>query len=1256
MNNLIYSGFVLFGAFTLIIEARRNYSVSAKHHPFAFYKILERLEAQHLCSPREWNFGFYVYSSLYLITYALLLSSTELFELIYNYNSAANLIGATNSSNVDLLDEYSLSTLDYGKPLFISGFIIAFYSIGATRNIELHMRTLAHRLAGVPRGVYQVLGRLQDPNFLFEITPITGPLMACFDEKLKASYNNDKAILDNIQRISELPLESLKTFNDSPPKGKEQYFYDICKALRVIDLLRPAITGGLRATHFPLLGRQELSRISNLLEDVIGKPDQQSQEDSTGSQTLHAQIDGFKEFSEANLEQLRDKAIEVANSARAVFAVYFICNNRTVMNVNQESSLHKVQCFADKGYKVEQNAFVGSLVISSIIALTIGFNVLQTFISNKNETDTKYYASEIQTVLNSAEIKTALNSAEIKTALNSAEIKNFINSDKIEKFINSAEIKTALNSDKIKKFINSDEIQTALKSDEIPDETQIFLNSDESQEILNSDEFQKYLNSHKIYKIKANYLSCADKFYKVCEQCSTEKLKLEYEQCNKAKDKGLENNKTNLKPVIFKQALFDNIIILLMVVAVVQLSIFEKEVQMDQNIWRHWNLQRIPFISLLSGAVIPAIVGVVAISVGYTIKLIWDANFNTTTSQIEFLFISNWKYFISYFVPSLVLSITVFVIIDKHIDWKFINTIIVACIGAIIYMLSVYFVPQSTIYFLPPIESTDLLISSYKIRDLIITSILPAIFIIFFAIFIELSESTTKKNKKEIKNKWKLAIKSMLIFFVTFLIFNSTVLHAESENKQKAQNKTPNPVDVELRIGVRKYAKPFSYYTTNSNELWSAAPPGVLANKGYSGYMTKICDAVINEMKLEKFPENMTVKFIPVDIDNLITKKNEITTATNKIAKAINEITKSTNEITKATNEMTKSTNETTKAKNETTKATNETTKATNETTKAKNEITIAINEITKSTNEIIKSTNEIIKSTNEITKSTNEITKSTNEITKSTNEITKSTNEITKSTNEITKATEKITEAINEITKATNGKSRLKYLGAEIDILCDPVTITNSRRHDYILSPPLFLSGIGLISIKVNNIQGECPDKPILGFVGGTTAVEEGLPNILKTKELKSYSKFLQDYLQTNNNQCNSIFTDTVLVKDYPNHQKAAEAFCNDEFSYYIGDREIITFNARDVKGCADKIIGAGETYTNDRYAIYGKFSYKSENININRDIQIARFFQILSQKVLINPSVLDSAFKNTFHKQPSQKLRFFYRNIRGPDINTIP
>lgn len=347
------------------------------------------------------------------------------------------------------------------------------------------------------------------------------------------------------------------------------------------------------------------------------------------------------------------------------------------------------------------------------------------------------------------------------------------------------------------------------------------------------------------------------------------------------------------------------------------------------------------------------------------------------------------------------------------------------------------------------------------------------------------------------------------------------VAHDESNFDQiNAASPPQRPANESLRIGVRKYAGPFSFHSERAIDVWSAAPQAPLAKAGYTGYMSKICDAVLADMLLNK----------PADLRDFDRSAVEVV------------------------------------------------------------DIDCLIE------NRVAADGTGILEDGASI--------------------------------------------------------SRFEYLGKQIDVLCDPATITNERRHDFILSPPLFLSGIGMIS-RSNNLvgSGSCPKEHLIGQVASTTASKDGLIKVLESNELNSWSDLLKSYIKEGigRNSCSTAIDDDVeLVKLYNNHKAASEAFCNDEFHYYLGDREIITFNARSVAGCSSEIEGAGQTYSFDRYAIYGKMAYRP--YSQKRDQRIARFFELLSQKVLISPSLLDTAYQNTFLENPSPKLEGFYWSIRGP------
>ena len=69
----------------------------------------------------------------------------------------------------------------------------------------------------------------------------------------------------------------------------------------------------------------------------------------------------------------------------------------------------------------------------------------------------------------------------------------------------------------------------------------------------------------------------------------------------------------------------------------------------------------------------------------------------------------------------------------------------------------------------------------------------------------------------------------------------------EAEQSQTAVQKDA----YQLRIGVRSKAMPFSFQAETMVDVLTAATPGPLSTQKYTGYITRICDAVLTEMMLD---------------------------------------------------------------------------------------------------------------------------------------------------------------------------------------------------------------------------------------------------------------------------------------------------------------------------------------------------------------------------------------------------------------------
>ncbi len=428
------------------------------------------------------------------------------------------------------------------------------------------------------------------------------------------------------------------------------------------------------------------------------------------------------------------------------------------------------------------------------------------------------------------------------------------------------------------------------------------------------------------------------------------------------------------------------------------------------------------------------------------------------------------------------------------------------------------------------------------LRDTIITATLPAVFIVLFAAFLELTEEQNKsswlivrivgppvKHVQDIVGPKVFRSLSYLLIIavIATVITVSGALSALAQTTGQPQDTTavkdatvgPHSDDEEilLRIGVRSDARPFAYRSERNSDVLTAATPGPLARDKYTGFIVKICDAVLTDLLANP-------RTPPLDDQQEGAAREE--------------------------------------------------------------------------TDKLLRKNIQIVD--------------------------------------------------VDELVARNPEKSRFDYFGEEFDILCDPSTITNERRTGLILSPPLFLSGISFIDLHSlgKPTRDGCPTRPLIGLVGNTTAANGGIRAILEANELPRYRRLLIDWLDDGENQCPKSKESYQAVRILTSHSEAAKAFCNKEFHFYLGDQEIIINSARQIPGC--EFDQAARTFTTDRYAIFGKINYA----NPDSALWVTRFFEVLSQKVPFSPSILDTAFSDTFiGTEKSRALELFFWSIRGPN-----
>jgi len=145
-------------------------------------------------------------------------------ELLSNATQSGTQIGPTDGLDGQENDPLGLVSGGYGKPIMISAAIIALVSTKIAQPIENTVRSLSHRIAGIPRGVYEVIEKLHAIKFKTFIDPDR-------PTRLHSIFHSEF-----LQKRPQL----------GQSKHYAQDIETIEEALLTIDLLSPALTGKLR--------------------------------------------------------------------------------------------------------------------------------------------------------------------------------------------------------------------------------------------------------------------------------------------------------------------------------------------------------------------------------------------------------------------------------------------------------------------------------------------------------------------------------------------------------------------------------------------------------------------------------------------------------------------------------------------------------------------------------------------------------------------------------------------------------------------------------------------------------------------------------------------------------------------------------------------------------------------------------------------------------------------------------------------------
>ncbi|PZR00852.1 MAG: hypothetical protein DI533_10115 [Cereibacter sphaeroides] len=244
--------------------------------------------------------------------------------------------------------------------------------------------------------------------------------------------------------------------------------------------------------------------------------------------------------------------------------------------------------------------------------------------------------------------------------------------------------------------------------------------------------------------------------------------------------------------------------------------------------------------------------------------------------------------------------------------------------------------------------------------------------------------------------------------------------------------------------------------------------------------------------------------------------------------------------------------------------------------------------------------------------------------------------------------------------------KTRFAALGEaepkaeQIDILCDPATITKDRVKNHYTSVPVYLSGITFA--YQDPFPGGELCASLIGAVAETTTETRGMSLILDSGKWPRYRAQIAEALAAPrqiNDTPPAIPSDVdssdgvcrrPVILWANDHDALARNFCDKHVLYYVGDVEIIRSKLKflNENGACPFVID-NTTYTDERYALFARIPSDAGKASV-----VLRFFSILAEKVYTDKeqasSILIESYGRVFKDyRPSRRLQAFYWSLTG-------
>lgn len=323
-NTIAYLVMCAVGGLILLIEAHRQFSNPIRFRNQSGYRILDHIDLEDLAARRIVLRGYLFYLGMFMLVYVLLLTTVQLGDMALRFGEHN---GAQGELSFDNVDTFFLDREGIARPIYIVLAIIALLSTGWGKKIEHVMRSAAHRLAGVPSGIFKTITQLN---------------------KMDYTLPEAEGYLRRTQQYLEL--------HKNDPEVQENARF-ILSGLRQIDYVAEAVVTPLRDTVF---AQQHIDALSALLT-----------KQASNIRQLDAELNDPK----ADRVKLLTRIEEEKRNLQVLFSVLYFKDQSVEPPLSHPPSAHILKQLNNRPRDYVQSGIMWGIAALMFFSMILGFTV-----------------------------------------------------------------------------------------------------------------------------------------------------------------------------------------------------------------------------------------------------------------------------------------------------------------------------------------------------------------------------------------------------------------------------------------------------------------------------------------------------------------------------------------------------------------------------------------------------------------------------------------------------------------------------------------------------------------------------------------------------------------------------------------------------------------------------------------------------------------------------------------------------------------